>query len=495
MNLSRIFANAFARRIAYVVVALVLAWMGIGQARAQAGTCTSDNPVTCSQGAAYSACHVSMDLASARRTQLGYTGNAGQCTLNVNLSAYLCVLNGHGCNEWTHLSGSWHYWKPSESCASRPSSPTLFEPPGGSFNCNNGCERKYTAMGLGSDGKMHTMQDYTGQVCNADTPKANCDAKNPAPPAAPTYVYNKLLGVCQPITVQCQDGYSPKEGVCALDESCPLGMVLNVKSVCVKESNDCPAGETKGPDGSCINTDEKNSCGTGKAKGKDGTCKKDANDDGTPDDEEGNEDGGKFSGGDNCDVPPSCSGDVIACGQARIQWRIDCNTRRNTGVNGGSCAAMPVCAGKDCKPVEMASLWQQWKTACELEKLNAKAPAGEGGEGETVTPGAADYEIQGLTEEAAGDAGEGGDGPDGIFTDGSNNNGGAGGEPGGTGELDADGYGWSRSCPTIPSVSVFGTTVVFDIGPVCDWISLGGMIVMIMGALAAVRILAGGTGA
>lgn len=34
MNLPRIFANAFARRVAYVVVALVLAWMGIGQAHA-----------------------------------------------------------------------------------------------------------------------------------------------------------------------------------------------------------------------------------------------------------------------------------------------------------------------------------------------------------------------------------------------------------------------------------------------------------------------------
>lgn len=46
MSLPRIFANAFARKIAAVVVALVLAWMGIGHARAQ----------TYDQGTAWAQC-------------------------------------------------------------------------------------------------------------------------------------------------------------------------------------------------------------------------------------------------------------------------------------------------------------------------------------------------------------------------------------------------------------------------------------------------------
>lgn len=89
MNLSRIFANAFARRIAYVVVALVLAWMGIGRAEAQARQGGCQNGALCDEGQAYAACNVAKNAIIAtgiagvscvkedwaRRYSLYYAGN------------------------------------------------------------------------------------------------------------------------------------------------------------------------------------------------------------------------------------------------------------------------------------------------------------------------------------------------------------------------------------------------------------------------------------
>ncbi|QWM99714.1 hypothetical protein DGN21_10605 [Xanthomonas sp. MLO165] len=70
------------------------------------------------------------------------------------------------------------------------------------------------------------------------------------------------------------------------------------------------------------------------------------------------------------------------CGQARIQWRIDCNTRKNRNVSGGTCAAMPVCTGEKCDAVEYNSMLFQWRSACAAEKLLAKGTGDGGSNGE-----------------------------------------------------------------------------------------------------------------
>ena len=95
------------------------------------------------------------------------------------------------------------------------------------------------------------------------------------------------------------------------------------------------------PDGKCLPGDGQ--CAAGEVRGPDGTCKKDGDGDGQPDDP-GDKD--TFAGGDDCSVPPSCGGSPIMCGQARIQWRIDCNTRKNRNIAGGTCNTMPVCTGE-----------------------------------------------------------------------------------------------------------------------------------------------------
>ncbi|MBZ3920492.1 hypothetical protein Xtri_13865 [Xanthomonas campestris pv. trichodesmae] len=155
-------------------------------------------------------------------------------------------------------------------------------------------------------------------------------------------------------------------------------MVLGADGTCKPKDNECPAGQIKSPMGSCIPGDGQ--CAAGEVRGKDGTCKRDGDGDGEPD--AGEDDGSaqqNFSGGDDCNSPPSCSGDLIMCGQARIQWRIDCNTRKNRNISGGTCAAMPVCTGEKCDAMEYSSLLMQWRTACALERQKA----GEGGAGET----------------------------------------------------------------------------------------------------------------
>ena len=214
--------------------------------------------------------------------------------------------------------------------------------------------------------------------------------KNGGGSTPPTWVWNGYLGVCQPINTECPAGQSAKpDGKCASNDECPVTHVLNSSGVCVKKDEDCAAGTVRGLDGMCKQDDEtdKSKCGAGMAKGKDGTCKIDANNDGIPDsdqdpdDPKNNEDGKQFSGGDNCNVPPSCAGDPIMCGQARIQWRIDCNTRKAANIAGGTCSSIPVCTGEGCKPMEYQQLVMQWRSACALEKLASKS--GESGEGET----------------------------------------------------------------------------------------------------------------
>lgn len=229
----------------------------------------------------------------------------------------------------------------------------------GSIGCRNGC-----------DGMWSTNVDSTktwtptGDICPEDE-KKNCDHMGDG------YYWNSLLKVCEPPEGKCPGGTKPNSlGQCA-PEPCPDGMAQQQDGTCKKKENECPAGQVRSPDGRCLPGDGQ--CAKGEVRGPDGTCKKDSDDDGKPD-EPGEKD--TFSGGDDCSMPPSCSGSPILCGQARIQWRIDCNTRRNRNIAGGSCSAMPVCTGEKCDAMEYAGLLMQWRTACATEKM-----AGQGNNG------------------------------------------------------------------------------------------------------------------
>lgn len=357
-----------------------------------------------------------------------------------------------------------------DSCASRPAytgvgpwSSGGGSARNGSLGCQNGCDGVWYSN---ADNSM--TFNVTGDLCPNDE-KSNCEHMPDG------YYWNAALNVCEPPEGKCPLGRSPNSlGKCE-PEPCPAGKIMQADGTCKNKDNECPAGQIKSPDGKCLPGDGQ--CAQGEVRGKDGTCKKDSDGDGQPDQgEEGGEDpDGKkkdeFSGGDDCKTPPTCSGSPIMCGQARIQWRIDCNTRKNRNVAGGTCNTVPVCTGEKCDAVEYSGLLMQWRSACALEKL----ASGTGGNADTAairnaltgTGGNPDY---GTTSPGSG-AWQGG----GSTTPGTPN---------------TAGYGWGGSCPQPPAFEVMGQSFQFDVTPVCTWLGLGSYFVLGLAALFSLRIVA-----
>lgn len=329
-------------------------------------------------------------------------------------------------------------------------------------NCNGGCG--YTASPIADrctiiEAGPGVPNIHVGQNCwyNAKPTGKVCtnDPTDPPPPENPPPEPPKECG---------KGKVRLPNGTCGDVGDCPVGQhVVNGK--CTPDGV-CPTGKVKAPDGSCV--DEK--CPAGQARGSDGSCKKDGDGDGNPDD---GEDTGKFSGGEDCKTPPACSGDNILCGQARIQWRIDCNTRRNETITGGmACASPPICAGEKCNAMEYSQLLQQWRTACATETLARGTPAG-GGDQPNWTK---------------------------VTGDGS---GGAGPEPTGVtrvvgqgiqGRLDSTGFlNGSGSCPKLGVIQsqTFGNYDLDEMPWLCDLLTITRWILKLVGAFIALGILLG----
>ena len=245
-------------------------------------------------------------------------------------------------------------------------------PKNGSVTCNAGCQQAWYSTG---DGYFNGKYTSVPGTCG-DMDDNQCKAK-----FGSAYYWNAAMSACEPEEQKCPGGAAANSlGKCE-PEPCPEGMTQQSDGTCKKKESECPAGNIRSPDGSCLPGEGQ--CAKGETRGKDGTCKKDADEDGEPD-EPGEGEGGEkppneFSGGDDCSRPPSCSGDAIMCGMARIQWRIDCNTRKNRNVAGGMCNAMPVCTGEKCDAVEHTQMIMQWRTACAVEKLASSGLGGGGG--------------------------------------------------------------------------------------------------------------------
>lgn len=194
--------------------------------------------------------------------------------------------------------------------------------------------------------------------------------------------WNAWNQTCEPKEPECTAN-QVKDSVTGLcKDTCPAGMVVNQNGQCDPEPDTCPAGHIRSPEGACLPGEGQ--CAAGEAPRQNGTCGRDSDGDGQADEDDDNPDNDpdkpSFSGGDNCDNPPSCSGDVIMCGQARIQWRIECNTRKDRKITGGACGAVPLCVGKNCDALEYSSLLMQWRTTCAIEKLSITGGVGGGGE-------------------------------------------------------------------------------------------------------------------
>lgn len=357
----------------------------------------------------------------------------------------------------------WYYTR---GCSSEPSKVTPFFPPSGSVRCVNGCEVSYR-----DNGDDTTTYSPNGRTCEK---KPDCDAQGK------NMVWNAMLGVCQPVEPECPEGKVKVGNACADEKPCPDGMVL-VAGSCKKKDEECPSGMIRSPSGQCIPGDGQ--CAKGEVRGPDGTCKRDKDEDGNPD-PTGPDDPETFSGGDACNAPPSCSGSPIMCGQARIQWRIDCNTRRNNNISGGHCSqsGMPICTGEHCKAMEYAALLMQWRSTCALEKM-----AGEKSE----TPGTSKTDANGNgvpdALEGRGDVTPIGDGAADIASAKK------WGIPLSTDSLDTSNmFGGGSSCPQPPAITIMGKTVsAADVPYFCRIAAILRGLILIFGAYTAIRILMG----
>lgn len=443
---------------------------------AQVKNCSVSNS-QCSLAEAMAACNAFVPGAGNNNVSGGVTRkecskDGGPSSGRVFMS-YWGIKAGSTAETGAYTGGFW-YWR--NQCSVEPSY-TGSGPwssggaaKSGSLGCRNMCDGIW---GRNADNSM-TWQ-ATGGLC-PDNEKGTCDNYGGG------YYWNAILNVCEPPEGKCGGRPQNSLGQCA-PEPCPEGMTLQADGTCKNKSNECPAGQIKSPAGNCLPGDGQ--CAQGEVRGKDGTCKKDSDGDGQPDDgEEGGEgpDGKKkdeFSGGDDCKTPPTCSGSPIMCGQARIQWRIDCNTRKNRNIAGGTCSTPPICTGEKCDALEYTGLLMQWRTACALEKLNT----GSAGNADTAA-------IRNAITGNAGTPDIGAEGnPSGAFSDESGY--GAGGYPGKF-NPDTSGFGYSRTCPSIPPVSIMGQTINFDTSVFCSWLVLGGQFVLIIAALVSLRIISSG---
>ncbi len=166
--------------------------------------------------------------------------------------------------------------------------------------------------------------------------------------------------------------------------------------------------------------------------------------------------------------------------QLKVQWRIDCNTRRNVNVSGGTCDAVPVCTGKGCNAMEYAQLMQQWRATCALEKL---AKAGGSGTGDDT-----DANGNGVPDalEGSGDVADPGDGAADIA---ASKKFGLGVS---TNLLNTENLFGGGSCPEPPSFQLMGQTISGSDFPYwCQAMYLLSILIPLWGAFTAVKILMG----
>lgn len=175
------------------------------------------------------------------------------------------------------------------------------------------------------------------------------------------------------------------------------------------------------------------------------------------------EDGNSASGGGDCDTPPVVEGDA-ALGMIALQtWESRCALEKiseGSEVSGdvGDCNSPFTVEGNDANAQRLRAMRAQ---IC---------PGGESaanGDGDAI-------DWSGI------------DGPDsaeglGLIVE----------EEIGEDGLDTTGLGFSRSCPVMPQVQFFGTAIQFDNSVMCEWLELGGQILLVLAALASVRIMAG----
>ncbi|PPT19898.1 coat protein [Xanthomonas arboricola] len=415
--LARYFARAVVRRIAYVIVALLFAALGIGNARADCFNDLSDDGsvVMCGdQGEAASG-----GYSAASKIKAQGTGGVGSNNIRiegpveVNMSSRTLVYRVIWASQNQLLARVARGWPQAKSCSDRNAN--ALADAGLSYteasSCIGGCSVQGTRFSQASGVvKVYGMKDrtYNGEVCVAAKPSNDIgevsqekeDATKPKPPEC--MALEKGQTACQktngdycatastgktfcwtpgesgkktdgpeaqvrspkgdpvtPPSVNISDQeWQRKEGhqqTACINSNCATYNVTNFSSV--------PTGTAKNSTGDNTEDGSGNTSGNGSQSG-----------DGKGDDDK-SEDSATDSG--NCTVAPMCVGDTLKCLHLKFTWKTQCNTERGEVSAGNTCADgdIPVCTGKSCKAAEYSQVLQSWRTRCGIEKDRDAAKA------------------------------------------------------------------------------------------------------------------------
>jgi hypothetical protein len=293
MNLPRIFANAIARRVAYVVVAIALAWCGIGDASAQTYSCTS-SPSSCTRPQAYAECQ-------ARGTAVVAPFPTGEWRCDVNLTE----------KRYT----AFHKPAPHNSWAQTPN-------PNG-FRWGTECPEGFT---------WDEETKSCNQPCQGLSPVAAGAAA--APGAGDSFCSGGCSYLCGGASVtlvidgvqrtSCATSWNPTGSVCSANQPAPLTPVADTDGDGTSDPNDnSPNNPGESGDGS--NQDESRACG-GEGQPE---CAEDGSNAGS-----GN--GNTSGGGGNCQTPPTSTGDAILAQIAFQTWATRCALEGNANEGDGT---------------------------------------------------------------------------------------------------------------------------------------------------------------
>lgn len=416
--LARIFANAIARRVAYVVVAIALAWCGIGKAQAQSSDChnpTVANAFCPDRAQAYAALVASAEWRRNELVTLGGYVDAAVCEISHSgppSNQYSVSVEANGwCpgpfNRWRSYvvecpeGATWD--EETKSCGTCDTKPP--------FPAGNGW-RGVTVNGSGEDTICQDSCEFIGQG------------------------FCITLGIDAQATTYCPGGWTPSGAACSAgvgEGGSPSPPDSDGDGT--SDGNDsAPNNPGQGGGG-----DEN---GEGQAEDGSGTCGGDGQPAcGSPGTGSGN--GNTSGGGHDCNTPPSSTGDAIL---AQIAY-------------------------------------QTWATRCAITGMGNAGPGNGTGNGDGSgegTGGEFDGDAEGRDAAMDGDS-EDPERED-VVEDSETE------EP----ELDTSGYGYSRACVAAPTVTVFGQTITFDTGPMCQWLELASYFVLILAALGSARIINGG---
>ncbi|TAA20548.1 hypothetical protein EA658_06200 [Pseudoxanthomonas winnipegensis] len=396
--LLRVFAAAVVRRLAYLALAFLLAWLGLASARAA---------TFADQGAAYAAC---IEHAKASVSERGEYARNPKCDLS----------DVYGNPKPTTYYG-WFEYTPNGSVWQR-SDDGVYDFTGGTT-----CAQRPKEYGWVSNAQLNT-------VC-----ERGC-------------FYESTLDVSSG-----QRWYEASGGTCTNSDAPPPSKDSDGDGV--------PDDQDAFPNDP---NESKDTDGDGIGDNADIAPNDPTNGD---DKQDGDEKDNQAGGGGDCNAPPSCSGDAIACNTNWQLWRLRCTGTGTVTGDPTNCTASYSCSGDSMQCAQVALLRVQ---ACKSSDGSGTEPGQGNGDGQP------DWTKGG---EPVRDADNGENEPSAVQR---------WGIPLSPSLLDREEIFGGGSCPVLPSFKIMGVTInPSDFTWWCTLVSVMRAAVLLMGAYTALMILMG----